>query len=318
MKKAAFWILASVVLLPAAHSVSFAAAARFRKLSPHFFFLETQTETANTGAVITEEGVLLIDPPPEAEIPAMVTALRAVTSRPVRWVVCTDYQKAGIAGLETFSKQGAAIISSQESDRLAATASGPDRDPDLPRLQPPLNPRFVFGNQLRLFPAGIEVRIVAVKGKARTAGDVMVFLPAEKVLQVGDLYNPARYPDIDNRAGDGNAVGWIDGLKQAIETVPLLKSAMPQPKQELPPSPELEKTLEESVIVVPGHGTSSNLKEMKDLLAVVQKLRTAALRAVALGRTREGFVTSLAPESFGGYGNLETFAGQLFYDVPRK
>ena len=146
----------------------------------------------------------------------------------------------------------------------------------------------------------------------------MVFLPAEKVLEVGDLYNPAHYPDIDNSAGEGNAVGWIDGLKQAIETVPLLKSAMPQPKQELPPSPETEKSLEETITVVPGQGSPSNLKEMKDLLAVVQKLRMAAARAVALGRTREEFVNSLAPEAFGGYTNLEAFAGQLFYDVPKR
>lgn len=318
MRKAALGIMASALLLPASGSPPDAGAAGFRKVSEHFYYLASRTEVANTGAVITAEGVLLINPPPEAEVPAALNALKAVTSKPVRWVVSTDYQQARLGEMQTFLKQGAAIIGSKELDRLAiaAPAGDPGQTPAPAPARP--DPRFLFGSQLHLFPAGIEVRILAVKQKARTAGDVFVFVPSEKVLEVGDLFTLGSYPAIDAGPGEGSAAGWIDGLKQVIDAVPLLKAAIPQPKQEPAVPPEQEKTLEETVIVIPSHGEPANLQQMKAMLATAQKLKAETTRAVAAGRSREEFLKSLPADVFGMYNNLEPFAGQLFDDLSKK
>ncbi len=308
----------SIILMPAIAPAAMVPAPAFIKASSHFYYLEFAPGTPNTGAVVTSEGVLLIDPPPDAETPALLSALKALTSRPVRWVVMTDYQRARAGGAATFVKQGAALICSKELNRLATAASAPGLDPALPPAPDASDPRFVFGGQLHLFPAGIEIRIIAIRHRARTAGDVIVFVPSEKVLQVGDLFNPATYPIIDNGPGEGSAPGWIDGLKQAVESVPLLKSAMPQPKPEPTAPPEPELTVEETVTVIPAYGAPANLQQMKSLLAVVVKLRAEATRAVAAGRDREDFVRLLAADPYGTYGNLEAFAGQLFDDLLRK
>ena len=313
MKNAALEIMMIWIALAAANSAPKTAAARFRKLSPHFFCLESGVELPNTGAIVTEEGVLLIDPPPEAQSATMLSALRAVTSRPVRWVVITDFQKTG--GAAVIAKQGAAWIDSRELDRLAIAAAASDPNPAAPSV--PAS-RFVFGSQLHLFPAGVEIRLMAVKGRARTAGDLVVFLPSEKILAVGDLYTPGSYPAIDIGPGEGTALGWIDGLKEVIESVPLLKSAMPQPKPDPAAALEPEKTLEESVIVVPGRGKPSDLQQMKDLLASAQRLRLDAARAVATGRSSESFVNSLAVTSFGAYINYEAFASLLYEELSNK
>ena len=313
MKNAALGIVAIWLALAAADSAPREAAARFRKLSPHFYYLQSGVESPNTGAVVTEDGVLLIDPPPEAESAATLDALRAVTSRPVRWVVITDFQKAG--GAAAIAKQGAAMIDSRELDRLATAAAVSDPNRVAPSI--PAS-RFVFGSQLHLFPADVEIRLMAVKGKARTAGDLVVFLPSEKILAVGDLYTPGSYPAIDNGRGEGTALGWIDGLKEVIESVPLLKSAMPQPKPDPAAVPEPEKTLEELVIVVPGRGKPSDLLQMKNLLASAQKLRMDAARAVAIGRSSESFVNSLSVTSFGEYINYEAFAALLYEELSKK
>ncbi len=318
MRNAMPGMLAIATMLMAGTSELRPVPAGFQKVSPHFFYLTPRSGAANTGAVITTEGVLLIDPPPEPEVPAMLNALKSLTTRPVRWVVNTDYQQAGTGGWATFLKQGAAVIGSKELDRLAAAASVPD--PDKPAAPAPIrpNPRFLFGQQMHLWPADIEIRILAVKSKARTAGDVVVFLPSEKVLATGDLFSASSFPIIDSGAGEGSARGWIDGLKQVIDFVPLLKSAMPQPKQEIPVPPEPEKTLEELVTVIPGHGEAANLQQMKSLLTAAQKLRAEANRAVTAGRTRDEFVKSLDLTIFGEFGNLEAFAVQLFDDLSRK
>lgn len=312
MKNAALSITIISIALAALNSAPKTAAARFQKLSPHFYFLGSGAESANTGAVVTEEGVLVIDPPPEGESAAMMTALKTVTSRPVRWVVITDYQKAG--GAAAIARQGAAFIDSRELDRLAGAAIASD---PIPAASPLPDSRYVFGGQLHLFPAGMEIRLMAVKGKARTAGDLVIFLPSEKILAVGDLYTPGSYPAIDNGSGEGTGLGWIDGLKEVIDSVPLLKSAMPQPKPD-PAALEPEKTLEESVIVLPGHGAPSDLQQMKNLLASAQKLRTEAARAVAAGRSSESFVNSLSVSSFGEYINYEAFAGLLYEELSTK
>jgi glyoxylase-like metal-dependent hydrolase (beta-lactamase superfamily II) len=293
------------------------AAAGFQKVSAHVFYLESKAQSANTGAVITPEGILLVDPPPEAEIPGLLAALKAITARPVRWIVHTDYQQANNAGIGGFMKLGATVLCSKELDRLAAAA--PPSDPTQPAAPRP-NPRFLFSRQMNLYPATLEVRILALKSKARTAGDVVVFLPAEKVLLVGGLMTPSGFPLIDSTPGEGNASGWVDGLKEIVDFVPLLKSAMPQPKQEQPPAKavEPEKSPEEMVVVITSEGAPIRLQNMKDLLAAAQKMRAQATKAIAAGRSREDFVKSLPADVFGAYANVESFAAQLFDDLSRK
>ena len=306
------------MLLLSAGAIPAAAADGFKKVTDHVYTLAYGTEIANTGAVVTQEGVLLINPPPEAQVAQMLADLKAITAKPVRWIVSTDYQQARSGGVDSFVRQGSDIIASNELDRLAAHAFGAPLDSVFFQASPRPSPRFLFERQLNLFPDGLEIRILAVRHKARTAGDVVVFLPAEKVLEVGDLFTPWSLPVIDSGPGEGSALGWIDGLRQVIESVPLLKSAMPQPKPDPKLPPEPEKTLEESVIVIPGHGTTADLKQMKDLLSIAQKLRGLASRAVAAGRAREEFTGSLPADVFGSYGNLEPFAGQLYDELSGK
>ncbi len=315
MRNAALWTIASVLLLSAASPA--AAAAGFQKISEHFYYLASKTDASNTGAIITQDGIVLIDPPPEQEVPQLLSALKAITSRQVRWVISTDYRQARSCGTATFLKLGASLIYSRELDRLAAAAPGGDPETGTtPPARP--NPRFLFDGLLHLFPSAIEVRLLAIKGKARTAGDVVVFLPTEKVLAVGDFITPGSFPEIDAGPGEGSALGWIDGLKQVVDFVPLLKSAMPQPKQEANVHAEPEKSLEEQVAVIAGNAAPANLQQVKSLLSAAQKLRAEASRAVESGRSREEFLKLLPSDVFGAYGNLESFAGNLFDELLKK
>ena len=314
----ALGIWMTTILWLGANSGLSPASLGFRKISDHFFYLESKTETANTGALITAEGVLLIDPPTEAEILVMLASLKTITSRPVRWIVFTDYEQARNGGTAGLLKQGAAFIASKELDRLmtASSVADPARAASFALTRP--NPRFLFGRQMHLFPAGIEVRIMAVNGKARTAGDVFVFLPAEKVLYVGKFFTPGSFPQIDGIPGEGTAPGWIDGLKQVVESVPLLKSAMPQPKPDPTIPREPEKSLEETIAVVAAHGAPATLMQLKSLLAAAQKLRADGAKAIAAGRSQEEFVKSISPEVISEFANAEAFAAQLYIDLARK
>jgi glyoxylase-like metal-dependent hydrolase (beta-lactamase superfamily II) len=310
--------LALVLLLPGLLAIPCrAAAAGFQKVSAHVFYMESKSGGWNTGAIVTAEGVLLVDPPPEPEIPALLASLKAVTTRTVRWVVSTDYQTASAAGLNALARQGATILLARELDRLAGSV--PQADPTQPPAPRP-NPRFLFSRQVQLYPEAVEIRILALKGKARTAGDVIVYYPVEKALFVGGFSPAGGFPVIDAAHGEGSAAGWIEALKQTIDFAPQLKSAIPPPKPETPPAKaaEPEKSSEELVAVITASGPPATLQSLKDLYAASQKMRSQASRSVAAGRSREDFIKSLPSDVFGNFPNFESFAGQLYDEFQKK
>lgn len=302
---------------------SFVASAplpRFVKVSPHFYFLQSAGDEGNVGAVVTDDGVILIDTQRERNVPQVLEALRRVTGKPVAWVVNTHHHEDHTGGNAYFLTRNVPVIGSRETLVLLerttgeAVAAPGERSASLP--DPPF--RFSFRRQMQLFPGGVEVRISSVGHKAHTGGDIVISLPAEKILFVGDLYRAGSYPIIDGGSGGGSALGWLDGMKEVVESVKLLKSAMPQPRSSPPATPAPEKTLEELIIVIPGHGPATNLRELKSLLEASQKLRAEIARALSSGRSRDALLSSPASDPFRSYKNFEAYASQLYDDLARK
>ena len=313
--------LAGVIAISLVASfVTSAPLPRFLKVSPHFYYLRSAGDEGNVGAVVTDDGVILIDTQRERNVPQVLESLKRVTAKPVAWVVNTHHHEDHTGGNAYFLTRNVPVIGSRETLLLLEKATGEvpvaapaEKSANLP--DPPLS--FSFWRQMQLFPAGVEVRISSVGHKAHTGGDVVISLPAEKILYVGDLYRAGSYPIIDG-SGGGSALGWLDGTKEVVESVKLLKSAMPQPKPSPSAAPAPEKTLEEAIIVIPGHGPATNLKELKGLLEASQKLRAEIGRALASGRSRDALLSSPASDPFRSYKNFEAYASQLYDDLARK
>ena len=285
---------------------SFGAAQRFIKVSDHCYYLQLKDSGENVAVVVTDDGVLMVNPPQGPELPVVMEALATVTPKTVRWVVFTEPALSRNANTRIFSERntlllaGARLQSFSPPEPVRQNGNG---------SAVPAPARLIFEGQMHLFPSNVEVRILELQHKARTGGDVVVFVPAERVLFVGGLYEASRYPDIDTAAG-GNPVDWMDGMKQVIDSVPVLKSAIPAAKAAA--KPEQEKTLEEGITVVSGRGDASNLQNMKDLLDSCKKLRNDISRAVKAGRTCSSFLASSGTDPYWSYGNLEPYATQLF------
>jgi hypothetical protein len=323
-----------VLLLFAIHweRESSCAESRFEKVSDHCFYMQLKESGDSVGIVVAEEGILMVNPPVDSELTDVVEALKRVSTKPVRWVASTDPQYARSSGARYYAERGAQLVASSRLHNLMLTAMTAASQ-EAPRAGPekktsgvetfPL-PWLVFDRQMHLFPANFEIRIYSLQHKAYSGGDVIVYVPSEKVLFVGNLCEAAGFP-ILNTALEGSALGWIDGMKQAIDFVPVLKSAIPQvkpePKLELKPEakpeskPEQEKKLEEWISVVTARGAVSNLLKMKELLEAAQKLRSDILRAIRIGRSRNSFLSLSDSEPYRSYANFESFAEQLFGDL---
>jgi glyoxylase-like metal-dependent hydrolase (beta-lactamase superfamily II) len=309
-------ISAALVFVAARGCASFGAPLRFEKLSEHCYYLQLRGGAENVGAVVTGEGTLIIDPPPEPDLTTALEALKRVSTQAVRWAVFTDPHLAQTAAARRFAETATVFLGTEQL-RTMSNAVGPEgsepaaakrEDKAGHSAEQPSPAWFVFGHQMHLFPSGVEIRVFSLQHKAHTGADLVVLVPEEKVLFVGGLYEAARYPEIDT-ALDGNPLEWIDGVKQVLESTPVLKPAIPQSK----PRPKTEKeTLEEGIVVVSAHGDSSNLQNMKDLLEACQKLRNELLRGIKAGRSCDEFLASPASDPYRSYGNLEPYAQQLF------
>ncbi len=301
---------------------AFEAAPGFEKVSDHCYYLRLAGSGKNIGAVITAEGILIINPPTEPDLSALEQVLTTLTSQKVRWVAFTDHHFVHSAGTHYFADRGAVLLASARLRALTGSIARTNLENPAVSTSEVRSGSFgeahpftwlVFDHQMRLFPEDMEIRLFAVEQKARTGGDVVVFVPDEKVLFVGDLYEPTSFSDIDI-SSEGNALGWIDGLKQIIESVPLLKPAIKPP---ISPAgsktePEEEKTLEEEIVVVSANGEASNLQDMKNLLDASQKLRKELSRVVALRRTLKSYLASADAKAYQSYRNFESYAVQLF------
>jgi len=280
------------------------AAPRFIKVSDHCYYLQLEESGENVAAVVTADGILLINPPQAPALSGVLEALKDVSSNAVRWVAFTEPSLSRNAGAAFPSDRKPRMLTCARQKKLFPS---PAHAVDA-KAESPSSEWLIFEQQMRLFPSDLEIRILSVQHKARSGGDIVLFVPAEKVLLVGALYEAARYPDIDT-ALDGTATGWFDGMKQVIEAVPILKSAIPQAKTD--PKADKDKKLEEFITVVSSRGDPSNLQNMKDLLESAQKLRSDITRIVKRGRSCEDFLASSSANAYRSYSNLDAFATQL-------
>lgn len=304
MKKAVMAVFFFSALRGGVHALE--TPLRFEKISDHCYYLQLKSGEENVAAVVTDEGILVVDPPSEPDLAPMVAALKRLSSKPVRWVVFSGPRSACSGGGRFFAEQGAMLLG---GTKLRAIANSlPPTDAAGGSWDLSSFPWILFDSRIHLFPSNIEIRIMAIQQKAITGGDVIVHIPAEKVVVAGRMYEPASYPEIDTDAR-GDAGEWVDGLKQVIDSIPVLKPAIPQSK--IDPKTDPGKTLEEGIIVLPSRGAISNLQNMKDLLSACQRLRADIAKAVRAGRSCENFINSSRADIYRDYANFSDYATQL-------
>jgi len=308
----------------------FAAEPQFTKMSDHCYYLQLEDAGPNVGIVVTGDGILMIDPPGESGLTAVIEALGLISQQPVRWLAVTNHAFSQTAGARYFAEKGGVLLAGTKLRALVEP--GPGRIPVLPlplitetihfinAVRQPTTRWFIFDREMRLFPSNLEIHIQSLQYRARTGGDIFLYVPEEKVLFVGDLYESGRYPEID-KDSDGNALEWTEGLKQVIDSIPLLKAAIPEEdpaeeekeeKGKEEKEEEEEKTLEEGITVISARGEASNLQDMKDLHEMCVKLQRDVSRWINRGRSLDRFLSSSVAESYREYDNLTSYVTRLF------
>ncbi|MTI05461.1 MBL fold metallo-hydrolase [Roseibium denhamense] len=171
---------------------------------------------ANTGFVIGERGVLVIDGQPTPALSqTALEKLREVTDKPVKLLVLTHFHadvSAGISGFEPGE-----IIASDLTRRMSDTRGKQEIQVarsrfenvfgGLPHGTPPVVPSMTIASSMSIDLGGCEVRLMHL-GRAHTMGDLVVWVPQSGVLFAGDVVQTEAAP----YCGDAHLADWPRAL----------------------------------------------------------------------------------------------------------
>jgi glyoxylase-like metal-dependent hydrolase (beta-lactamase superfamily II) len=191
---------------------------------------------SNIAVQIGNDGILVVDTGGRETADEVLAAIRALSDKPIRWIVNTQSHPDHTGGNETISQAGVTVNGNPAAivahENVLARMSAEDR----PTTEWPLNTFFESG---RDFYFNGEAVFLYHMPSAHTDGDIMVYFRGSDVLVTGDIFVTTHFPVVDLEYG-GGIDGFVDGLNFALDvTVPAFQQ-------------------EGGTYVIPGHGRISD------------------------------------------------------------
>jgi cyclase len=142
--------------------------------------------------VVGTDGVLLADGQGSpAATQKLLDAIAKVTPKPVKWYVVASDHGDHTAGNSVLPKDITYIVSPASKAQLERDAANPKRAPNAPPVVVP--PAAMTGDRQVVNIGGTEVQVLNL-GRAHTGGDLLVYLPKEKILFMSEVYLNRVFP----------------------------------------------------------------------------------------------------------------------------
>jgi len=247
-------IILAVSLVPlAAHTKHRAAPVegpkvhRVEKVADNLYCIFGQG--GNIGLLVTAKHAILIDDQFERLVPGLMEAVRAITDKPIKYLINTHAHPDHVGGNVVLERQVTAIIAHANVRKrmvIEQAKLDPARRGGLPEL--------ALGSEdpserarLNIHLDGAEIHLLHL-GPGHTDGDVLVGIPSALVMHMGDLFFLGMLPYVDADSG-----GSFDGLVSQVTAV--------------------ASWLPDGARIIPGHGPVCGKKEFlryRDFLRAVQ------------------------------------------------
>jgi len=217
---------------------------------------------SNTGICIGDDSVVMVDPSMPEISDAVVASVRALTDKPIEYVINTHWHWDHVGANENMAKLGATLVAQEDALQWMTTwqISGRAGTPKAP--QPPLGvPKITFSDRMKIDVAGCPITLTSPE-PAHTDGDAVVHFSSADIYQVGDIYLQGTFPYFDLNTG-GNINGLIATLDKLLAEI----------------GPD--------TIVIPGHGNVSNGAEMREFRDMAIAVRNRVQDAIDAGKSKD-------------------------------
>jgi len=225
-------LLSAVCLLSSAYCLATGWLYKIQEVKPNVFVWvsddvldldgDPQFGRAGTaGFIVTSQGVVVVDTtntPFHAR--EVLYEIRHHSDLPVRYVIDTNSSGEQILGNEVFTELRATLISSaktqeeiiryrQQLARRMANDEGNGKLRSRMRGFHITVPAQTFTNEMTLRLGGLDIKLISLL-RNEAGDDAAVYLPAAKVLFLGELFQNDYFP----RIGTRNVHDWINTLRQ--------------------------------------------------------------------------------------------------------
>ncbi len=215
----------------------------------------------NIGLALGEADAYLIDDQYAPLSEKILAAVRAVTDKPVTYLVNTHWHGDHTGGNENFGKAGTILIAHEAVRNRMGTPS--ERNGQTRPASPEVAlPEITFSDKLTLHLGGGERMHVMHVNNSHTDGDSYIYFPESNVIHMGDNFANGGFPFIDLNSG-GEVEGFIKNLNMALFIV------------------------DEETRIIPGHGPVTNRATLKAYRDMLETLRDRVKAARASGKTLE-------------------------------
>jgi glyoxylase-like metal-dependent hydrolase (beta-lactamase superfamily II) len=264
MNKTTDWLVACSIALaafaPAAQAQFGSEPAKLDlvKLRDDLYVIHNEYVPGNTTALITNEGVILVDDKFEIDADNIVALLKTVTNQPVKYVINTHFHGDHSGGNAKLQAAGTLAVASAQA-RARMVAADQSGQPDI--TVEPRGTIYLGGKSAEIYWFG----------RAHTDGDVVVLFPEARTLAAGDMFTVGEgTPQLIDYTGGGSAKEWTATVGKVLEL--------------------------DFDTVVPGHGNVVKKADMQAFRTSTQRLTELVTQAVKAGKSRADVETLMRTE----------------------
>jgi cyclase len=272
--------LSALAVLAAAQAPA-AAPFMVHQLKPNVYWIEGGG--GNSGVIVGDKGVIVVDAKTTAAGgKELLDDIAKITPKPVTTVILTHSDGDHVNGLVSFPA-GITIIAHENNKKeqetaLAAGGRGAPPKDHLPT-------QVVAKNKENLKIDGVKLEVLHWV-PAHTSGDLVVYLPSEKIVFTGDIIATQRPDPLIHLEKNGSSEGWITTTKG----IAALNADQ----------------------FVPGHGDIQTKADIQKRLANTEAKRAKIKAMVAQGKSLDEIKAAVdppPPASAPGGGRGPNFAG---------
>ena len=244
----------------------------------------------NIGILETDEGLLIIDSKYFRVAEKVMTKIRELSPKPVKYLVNTHYHGDHTSGNEIVGQDAQIIAHTNCKASLIGSLK-------MQKVKADYTAGITtFDKEMKLKLGDDQVQLLHM-GPAHTSGDTIAVFKKAGVIHTGDLFFFEMPPYIDVK--DGSDTGnWIKIIEELHKKFPDFK-------------------------VIPGHGKVTDMKTFLEFADYLRLLRKEVAAAIKAGKTKEQVMSEVNFDNFkdikdNGFLSKKNNVGWIYDEMTRK